>query len=139
MKTMERMRRINTIHFVGIGGSGMGGIAEVLLNLGYSVQGSDLKPNAVTTRLAGLGARIFQGHDASHVTGADVVVVSTAVSASAAALAGFSFLGADFSSAMGVSGYAVSFALVTPTVLRGPLRVRALVLVRWPRTGRLRR
>ena len=80
MKTMERMRRINTIHFVGIGGSGMGGIAEVLLNLGYSVQGSDLKPNAVTTRLAGLGARIFQGHDSSHVTGADVVVVSTAVS-----------------------------------------------------------
>ena len=61
MNTMERMRRINTIHFVGIGGSGMGGIAEVLLNLGYSVQGSDLKPNAVTARLASLGARIFQG------------------------------------------------------------------------------
>ncbi len=80
MKTMERMRRINTIHFVGIGGSGMGGIAEVLLNLGYSVQGSDLKPNAVTARLASLGARIFQGHDALHVIGADVVVVSTAVS-----------------------------------------------------------
>ena len=80
MKPMERMRRINTIHFVGIGGSGMGGIAEVLLNLGYAVQGSDLKPNAVTERLAGLGARIFQGHDAAHVVGADVVVVSTAVS-----------------------------------------------------------
>ena len=47
-----RMRRIGTIHFVGIGGSGMGGIAEVLLNLGYRVQGSDLKPNAVTERLA---------------------------------------------------------------------------------------
>ena len=46
----DRMRRINRIHFVGIGGSGMGGIAEVLLNLGYQVQGSDLKPNAVTQR-----------------------------------------------------------------------------------------
>ena len=80
MKPMERMRRINTIHFVGIGGSGMGGIAEVLLNLGYAVQGSDLKPNAVTERLVGLGARVFQGHDAAHVEGVDVVVVSTAVS-----------------------------------------------------------
>ena len=59
--TMERMRRINTIHFVGIGGSGMGGIAEVLLNLGYRVQGSDLKPNAVTQRLTELGARLFTG------------------------------------------------------------------------------
>jgi UDP-N-acetylmuramate--alanine ligase len=78
--TMERMRRINTIHFVGIGGSGMGGIAEVLLNLGYRVQGSDLKPNAVTQRLTELGARLFAGHSASHVEGADVVVVSTAVS-----------------------------------------------------------
>jgi UDP-N-acetylmuramate--alanine ligase len=78
--TMERMRRINTIHFVGIGGSGMGGIAEVLLNLGYRVQGSDLKANAVTQRLTELGARLFTGHSASHVEGADVVVVSTAVS-----------------------------------------------------------
>ena len=52
----DRMRRINRIHFVGIGGSGMGGIAEVLLNLGYQVQGSDLKPNAVTQRLAQLGS-----------------------------------------------------------------------------------
>jgi UDP-N-acetylmuramate--alanine ligase len=78
--TMDRMRRINTIHFVGIGGSGMGGIAEVLLNLGYRVQGSDLKPNAVTQRLTELGARLFTGHSASHVEGADVVVVSTAVS-----------------------------------------------------------
>lgn len=58
MKPMERMRRINGIHFVGIGGSGMSGIAEVLLNLGYRVQGSDLKPNAVTARLESLGARI---------------------------------------------------------------------------------
>jgi UDP-N-acetylmuramate--alanine ligase len=74
-----RMRRIQRIHFVGIGGSGMGGIAEVLLNLGYTVQGSDLKPNAVTKRLAGLGARIAYGHSASHVDGANVVVVSSAV------------------------------------------------------------
>src|SRR5437763_1907540 len=58
----DRMRRINTIHFVGIGGSGMSGIAEVLLNLGYRVQGSDLKESAVTQWLAGLGARIAFGH-----------------------------------------------------------------------------
>jgi len=58
----DRMRRIQHIHFVGIGGSGMGGIAEVLLNLGYSVQGSDLKPNAVTQRLERLGAKVFIGH-----------------------------------------------------------------------------
>jgi len=77
---MERMRRINTIHFVGIGGSGMGGIAEVLLNLGYRVQGSDLKPNAVTERLSDLGAKITFGHATENVKGADVVVVSTAIS-----------------------------------------------------------
>ena len=75
----DRMRRINTIHFVGIGGSGMSGIAEVLLNLGYRVQGSDLRDSAVTQWLAGLGARISFGHAASHVAGADVVVVSGAV------------------------------------------------------------
>jgi UDP-N-acetylmuramate--alanine ligase len=76
----ERMRRINTIHFVGIGGSGMGGIAEVLLNLGYQVQGSDLKSNAVTERLQQMGARIAYGHRAENAAGADVIVVSTAVS-----------------------------------------------------------
>ncbi|NBU26499.1 MAG: hypothetical protein EBS39_12985 [Gammaproteobacteria bacterium] len=63
MNRIERMRRIHTIHFVGIGGSGMGGIAEVLLNLGYAVQGSDLKPNAVTARLQEQGARVHFGHD----------------------------------------------------------------------------
>ena len=76
----DRMRRIHLIHLVGIGGSGMGGIAEVLLNLGYDVQGSDLKPNAVTQRLARLGARICIGHAAEHLGKADVVVVSSAVS-----------------------------------------------------------
>ncbi len=75
----DRMRRIRCIHFVGIGGSGMSGIAEVLLNLGYAVQGSDLKSNAVTLRLARLGATIFIGHDAAHLGQADVVVVSSAV------------------------------------------------------------
>jgi UDP-N-acetylmuramate--alanine ligase len=80
MNQRDRMRRIHTIHFVGIGGSGMGGIAEVLLNLGYEVQGSDLKPNAVTERLASLGAKIALGHRAENVAGADVVVVSSAVS-----------------------------------------------------------
>ncbi len=77
----DRMRRINTIHFIGIGGSGMGGIAEVLINLGYTVQGSDLKESAITRRLGQLGARIALGHDAAHVAGADVVVVSSAVPA----------------------------------------------------------
>ena len=75
----DRMRRINHIHFVGIGGSGMGGIAEVLLNLGYHVQGSDLKRNAVTERLTRLGAKIAIGHAAANVGDADVIVVSTAV------------------------------------------------------------
>jgi UDP-N-acetylmuramate--alanine ligase len=79
---LERMRRIQAIHFVGIGGSGMGGIAEVLINLGYSVQGSDLKPNAVTRRLETLGARIAFGHSPENVRGADVVVVSSAVAPS---------------------------------------------------------
>ena len=77
----DRMRRIHRIHFVGIGGAGMGGIAEVLLNLGYEVQGSDLKPNAVTRQLERLGATVHLGHAASHVAGADVVVASTAVPA----------------------------------------------------------
>jgi UDP-N-acetylmuramate--alanine ligase len=76
----DRMRRIHLIHLVGIGGSGMGGIAEVLLNLGYAVQGSDLKANAVTQRLTRLGAKIFLGHAAEHLGEADVVVVSSAVS-----------------------------------------------------------
>src|SRR5262245_51068199 len=73
------IRRIQHIHFVGIGGSGMGGIAEVLINLGYDVRGSDLKPNAVTERLQGLGAKIAFGHDAANLGNADVVVVSSAV------------------------------------------------------------
>jgi UDP-N-acetylmuramate--alanine ligase len=79
---LERMRRIQTIHFVGIGGSGMGGIAEVLLNLGYAVQGSDLKPNAVTRHLESRGARIAIGHSKENVRDADVVVVSSAVAGS---------------------------------------------------------
>ena len=74
------MRRIRNIHFVGIGGAGMGGIAEVLINLGYLVHGSDLKANAVTRRLQGLGARVVIGHDPANVADADVVVASTAVS-----------------------------------------------------------
>jgi len=75
----DRMRRINTIHFVGIGGSGMSGIAEVLLNLGYAVQGSDVRTSAVTQWLTGLGARVSVGHAAANIAGADVVVVSGAV------------------------------------------------------------
>jgi UDP-N-acetylmuramate--alanine ligase len=77
----DRMRRIHTIHFVGIGGSGMCGIAEVLLNLGYAVQGSDLKHGESTGRLQRLGARVMIGHQAENVAGADVVVVSSAINA----------------------------------------------------------
>src|SRR5215469_12746006 len=72
--------KIQRIHFVGIGGIGMSGIAEVLLNLGYKVFGSDLKSSPVTERLAGLGAVIFEGHRAENVAGAEVVVTSSAVS-----------------------------------------------------------
>ena len=79
----DRMRRINTIHFVGIGGSGMSGIAAVLLNLGYRVQGSDARESAVTQWLASLGARIAIGHAAANVAGADVVVVLPCVPATA--------------------------------------------------------
>ncbi len=75
------LRKIQRIHFVGIGGSGMSGIAEVLLSLGYAVSGSDLRRSAVTDRLATLGALIALGHDASHVGAAHVVVTSTAVNA----------------------------------------------------------
>lgn len=71
-------RTFQHVHFVGIGGSGMSGIAEVLLNLGYTVSGSDLKRSGVTDRLEALGARVFEGHRAEQVQGAHVVVTSTA-------------------------------------------------------------
>ncbi|EGY52448.1 UDP-N-acetylmuramate--L-alanine ligase [Neisseria shayeganii] len=71
--------RVKHIHFVGIGGSGMCGLAEVLHNLNYTVSGSDQSESAVTRHLAGLGIRVFAGHAAEHIAGADVVVTSTAV------------------------------------------------------------
>jgi UDP-N-acetylmuramate--alanine ligase len=73
--------KIQRVHFVGIGGIGMSGIAEVLLNLGYKVSGSDLKNSPVTQRLASLGAQIFEGHCAENITGAEVVVTSSAITA----------------------------------------------------------
>ncbi len=76
---INRMRRINCVHFVGIGGSGMSGIAEVMLSLGYAVQGSDIKPNKQTKRLEEQGATVFIGHAADHIKNADAVVVSSAV------------------------------------------------------------
>ena len=72
--------KIQRIHFVGIGGIGMSGIAEVLLNLGYKISGSDVKSSAVTERLASLGATIFEGHAAANIAGSDVVVTSSAIS-----------------------------------------------------------
>ena len=82
MNAMRRrmpMRHIRQIHFIGIGGAGMSGIAEVLCGLGYAVSGSDLRENAQTRRLRELGAKIHIGHDASAMEGADVAVVSGAV------------------------------------------------------------
>jgi UDP-N-acetylmuramate--alanine ligase len=73
--------KIQRIHFVGIGGIGMSGIAEIMLNLGYKVSGSDLKRSAVTDRLSSLGAMIFEGHTAENVAAAEVVVASSAINA----------------------------------------------------------
>src|SRR5437016_6475837 len=70
---------VQPLHFTGIGGIGMSGIAEVLLNLGYTISGSDVKLTPVTDRLAKLGATVYEGHQASHVSGAKALVVSSAV------------------------------------------------------------
>jgi len=72
-------RRIRKIHLIGVGGAGMGGIAEVLLNLGYTVTGSDLKASPMSSRLKRLGVTIYEGHEAQHVEEADVAVISAAV------------------------------------------------------------
>jgi UDP-N-acetylmuramate--alanine ligase len=77
--SVPEMRRIRRIHMIGVGGTGMSGIAEVLVNLGYQVAGSDLRASAVTERLRHKGVEIFVGHDAGHVGSADVVVSSSAV------------------------------------------------------------
>ncbi|UTV28081.1 UDP-N-acetylmuramate--L-alanine ligase [Photobacterium atrarenae] len=80
IRTMvPEMRRVERIHFVGIGGAGMSGIAEVLINEGYRISGSDLAPNAVTERLSAKGAAIYFGHAAENIEGASVVVASTAI------------------------------------------------------------
>lgn len=75
------MQKLQTIHFIGVGGAGMGGIAEVLLNEGYQVTGSDISENAVVNRLSSLGAVITIGHDAENINNASVVVVSSAIKA----------------------------------------------------------
>ena len=77
---IPEMKRVKHIHFVGIGGAGMGGIAEVLLNEGYEISGSDIAENTVTTRLQSLGVRIAIGHQAENIVGASVVVISSAIS-----------------------------------------------------------
>jgi len=78
---IPEMRRVKRIHFVGIGGAGMGGIAEVLLNEGYQISGSDIGENQVVTRLTALGANITIGHAEENIIGASVIVVSTAIKA----------------------------------------------------------
>ena len=78
----HKMRRVQKLHFIGIGGAGMGGIAEVVLNLGYQVSGSDMKHSSMTARLIKLGAEIFIGHAAENVQQADAVVVSSAINKS---------------------------------------------------------
>lgn len=77
----NRMGRTRRLHFIGIGGAGMSGIAEVLITLGYEITGSDLKDSLITKRLSTMGAKIFVGHRAEQVQGVDAVVVSSAVSA----------------------------------------------------------
>src|ERR1700756_1024097 len=79
--------KIQRVHFVGIGGIGMSGIAEVLLNLGYKVSGSDLKISPITQRLGSLGAEVFEGHRAENVHSAEVVVASSAISTQNAEIA----------------------------------------------------
>jgi UDP-N-acetylmuramate--alanine ligase len=79
---IPEMRRIRRIHFVGIGGTGMCGIAEVLLNQGYDISGSDIRSSVVTQRLEGLGVKVFIGHREDNIAGVDVVVVSSAIDAS---------------------------------------------------------
>lgn len=79
--SVPEMRRIKRIHFVGIGGAGMCGIAEVLLNQGYQISGSDLRVSSVTERLEAMGASVFIGHREENVAGADVIVVSSAIDA----------------------------------------------------------
>lgn len=76
---VPEMRRVKTIHFVGIGGAGMGGIAEVLLNEGYQITGSDIGENQVVKRLTSLGAKVTIGHHQNNIDGASVIVVSTAI------------------------------------------------------------
>lgn len=78
---IPEMRRIKRIHFIGIGGAGMGGIAEVLLTQGYIITGSDIVESPMTQRLVSLGAQLFIGHKAEHIQEADVVVISSAISA----------------------------------------------------------
>lgn len=78
-QTVPEMRRVRHIHFIGIGGAGMSGIAEVLLNEGYQISGSDIAENAITSRLSALGAKIYFSHQASNIEGASVVVISSAI------------------------------------------------------------
>ncbi|MGL4859021.1 MAG: Mur ligase domain-containing protein, partial [Enterobacteriaceae bacterium] len=78
---VPEMKQVRHIHFIGIGGAGMGGIAEVLVNEGYQISGSDLAPNAVTQRLSTLGAQITFHHRPENIEGASVVVVSSAIAA----------------------------------------------------------
>jgi UDP-N-acetylmuramate--alanine ligase len=76
---VPEMRRVKSIHFIGIGGAGMSGIAEVLLNEGYRVSGSDQQSSVVTQRLVKNGAAVFLGHEKHHIGEANVVVVSSAI------------------------------------------------------------
>ena len=79
MHVIPEMRRIKTIHFVGIGGAGMCGVAEVLLNQGYAITGSDIKVSNNTKRLVSMGAKVFIGQAGKNVKSADVVVYSSAI------------------------------------------------------------
>ena len=73
------MHKVESIHFIGVGGAGMSGIAEVFCNLGYSISGSDISPSSITEHLSAIGVSVFESHDSAHVEGADVVVYSSAI------------------------------------------------------------
>ena len=78
-KTDLARKRIKHVHFVGIGGAGMGGIAEVITNIGFSVSGSDIAESPMTQRLSGIGITVYKGHATKNIQDANVVVVSSAI------------------------------------------------------------
>ena len=104
---VPEMRRISLIHFVGIGGAGMCGIAEVLMNQGYKISGSDMNKSATTDRLEKLGANVYFSHEASNVKQASVAVVSTFFTNLRSKQSSFKTLGSTSSNILTANGYSL--------------------------------